>query len=530
MAQLRGGNATRPYDDYDDYDDYDGSYNTSQYASRILPSLSSRYWTRKWIIQEIVHARTVVLRTAQGQLPMTELEAMIEQLSEESLAPSAAAQAILATPAARLILERLEAQRGTRSANLHRLIERYAANQCGLPCDHIYALYSLVGEHRTHLPIEYGATAIKQFSTVVAFVCEHEHLSPAELPRFAELLRGLLQISTGAIAARHRALEGLHLTISVTTFARIQILPESSASLQLRTQIVPLPPMQRFTLNRRDTADWTMQRTQIEDPYLVGRPDMVYLSMPDSGFVGLAGCRLEPDDFICVVPATTLVFIVRPSSESTLRIIGRAYVWPEATQQGNIAARNPEPSNTLIGNGAAETHSVFMNCTDLFTLMSLAAIPPPPALPSPSWICRRETTPPSPPTRSDGTTDMKPDHLTGLPPEIRLIIYGLLFTAVLGPDAPLEDFQACRPTPPILRTSGLIRREALPLFQVYDDAIMVVWNKQRGRLAVTDGEYEAMDCAELDLEALRTRAGVLDALLCEVSPRVRSAHPKEGDT
>ena len=80
---------------------------------------------------------------------MTDLETFCRQLHQNrgyhvSWGGVDVVDLVLASPAARLALQRSEAANEQRPRLLHQLIERYESNECQEPCDHVYALYSLV--------------------------------------------------------------------------------------------------------------------------------------------------------------------------------------------------------------------------------------------------------------------------------------------------------------------------------------------------------------------------------------------------
>ena len=282
----------------------------------------------------------------------------------------------MATPAARLALQTLQPTEREQSGLLYRLVERYSENECEVPCDHIYALYSLVGPHRTHLPIDYGCSAVERFRAVMDFVHNHERIPHEEVPNFARLLLRLFQLDSAELCRRYDVLDSLLLTVSVAVLG-IELLPESSESLRLRSLITPLEPMQAFSLNTSDNADWKIQRSQVDIPYLSGRPDMIYFGVPNSGFIGLAGCRLEPHDQILHIPGTSLVFVVRRQSDTRARIIGTAYIFSSANTPRDEVTYDTWLSKALdwthVGH---EDQIVSLNCTDLLSLIYLATPKP----------------------------------------------------------------------------------------------------------------------------------------------------------
>ncbi|KAK6435437.1 hypothetical protein LTR95_008371 [Oleoguttula sp. CCFEE 5521] len=130
------------------------------------------------------------------------------------------------------------------------------------------------------------------------------------------------------------------------------------------------------------------------------------------------------------------------------------------------------------------------------------------------------------------------DRFSSLPPESRFSIYDILFTSILHPDASPEDPQACQPLPPILHTSGLLRREALllwsgkldealnsnlameiPLHKFHLAAFYVVCDKERAQQVVTPEDREASERATCRLQSLEDHREVLRALVRILKPR-----------
>ncbi len=226
-----------------------------------------RYWTRKWIIQELVMARSVVLQTGDSQCSMLDFEKFCGQLqthrdqhayydatagsSSETRETLEFGRNLVSSPAARLVLQRSAETRGGQPRLLHELIERYADSVCYLPCDHVYALYSLVGEHRRHLSVNYAAEPVERFAAVLHFALTHDHLLPAKVLAFASLLMKLLGVTQETVRRRSAQLENFQLVVPATVVGAVTLQPESEASIALRTRIEPLQPMRTLTFDTR---------------------------------------------------------------------------------------------------------------------------------------------------------------------------------------------------------------------------------------------------------------------------------------
>ncbi len=312
-----------------------------------------RYWTRKWIIQELVMVRSVVLQTGDSQCSMLDIEKFCDQLqshrnrhayfdatagsSSETREALEFGRNLVSSPAARLVLQRSAETRGERQPRLlHELIERYADSICYLPCDHVYALYSLVGDHRRHLSGDYAAEPVDRFAAVLYFAHIHDHLLPANVLAFASLLMRLLGVTQATVRLRSAQLETFQLTVPATVLGTVTLQPESEASIALRTRIEPLQPMRTLTFDTRpEVWELTTVAGSVGAEERVGRPDMAFFSIVESGLQSLAACRLESNDAIWHFPTTQLVFAVRTLPGDQAMIVGRAYLFSAATRPGD---------------------------------------------------------------------------------------------------------------------------------------------------------------------------------------------------
>lgn len=305
-----------------------------------------RYWTRKWIIQELVSARTIVLQAGKSQCSMTDFETFCRKLhynrdnnayNRMNPARRETWKLVLASPAARLAIQRLEAREERRPRLLHELVERYASSRCKLPCDHVYALYSLVGEHRRYLSIDYAATPAQRLSEVLRFVYSREQLRPSRVFEFADLLMRLLKVKQGDIQRERARLEHFNVVVPPTVLGTVKLESESEASIAVRRMVEPLDPIPGFTLDTSQEV-WALTEDGDSDNQQerVGRPDMTYFTIPGSDSCGLAACRLEAGDTIWHLSQTQLVFTVRRLSGHTSLILGRSYLFRPSQDSSSL--------------------------------------------------------------------------------------------------------------------------------------------------------------------------------------------------
>lgn len=220
-----------------------------------------RYWMRKWIIQEMIKARTVVLRAGKLELPMQDFETLCSELNRNKAnrsyaynAPGGLArghwQPVMDSSAARLALQRTEATHRPGSQHLYELVERYAQNKCKLPCVHVYALYSLVGDYRQHLSIDYAASPGRRFVDGLHFMQVHDGLPPVKTLHFARFLMRLFVLTQEDLDQERRLLETLVLLSTAHCLGIAENLGESARSQTSREAAPPLQGTPTFWLDR----------------------------------------------------------------------------------------------------------------------------------------------------------------------------------------------------------------------------------------------------------------------------------------
>ncbi|PIB00566.1 hypothetical protein CB0940_00284 [Cercospora beticola] len=306
-----------------------------------------KYWTRKWIIQELVMARTVVLRAGNAEFPMTDFETFCYQLRRANMneqfrrlnTPAKKIwQTVNASPASRLALQRLEAQLSNQPRTLYELVENNRDNQCQVHCDHVYALYSLAGEHRSYLNIDYGASPVQRLVDILDFVTNHEDMPPAKVMAFTNLLINLLKINNDDFTQGYPLLQTLWLTIPAIILGTAELRQESHEILKARKTIKPFEQMPIYTFST-DQATWTSIDNNQNHRHMsvaVGRRDMAHFSIAGTNFQGLAACTVNHGDIIWNFSGTKHVFIVRTFQGSQASIVGRAYLFQASNNNGTL--------------------------------------------------------------------------------------------------------------------------------------------------------------------------------------------------
>lgn len=331
-----------------------------------------RYWTRKWIIQELVLAKTVVLQAGAAKCTMDNFERFCSQLQQNSKNPAfqklvALESHVIKSSAVTLAVQRFGERAEPRSGFLYELVERYAANQCQEPCDHVYALHSLVGDHRAHLGIDYSATPVQRLVAVLRFVRDYETLPPSETLSFVNLLIRLFGITQDDEQHDRDLLDRLDLRLPVTSLGAVELEGESSASTAVRQMVEPLDPMPTFMFDTsQDTWTLAWHRYPDDPNERVGRPDLSHFSIFNGMYHGLAACRLADSDAIWYVPGTQLVFVVRDYGTQRALVLGRAYLFLPDLREAWL--RRPLDDNAI----RAGMRYTSMSLSTLMVISSLA--------------------------------------------------------------------------------------------------------------------------------------------------------------
>ena len=342
-----------------------------QHSSAIENMCRLRYWTRQWIIQELIVARTVVIQSGNSQYSMTVLENFCYELRRRD---TTMRSTILASPAARLALQRSDATIERQPRLLHELIERYERSQCKEPSDHVYALYSLIGEHRKHLNINYDIHPVQRLAEVIRFVCEHENMQPSGILPFTELLMKLLRINRSDIGHGIGYVRDLRLKATAAILGTVELLLESADSVELRKMVEPLIPIPVYMLETsQDVWPLAISVDLTNPPGQVGRSDMIYFKIANSDLWGLAACKLQAGDEIWHLKHTLLGFGLRRVGRDRARLLGNTYIFHEAHSDCNPGSWLLEMEPSLESGTRVRPNETHISM-DLSTLLSVSSL------------------------------------------------------------------------------------------------------------------------------------------------------------
>lgn len=318
---------------------------------------------------------------------MNELEELFKLLHTKRFSQDLAKttlSSLLETPAALIILQRLEAKNKPQGDLLRHLLERFANSQCERLCDHFYALYPLMGKHRVNLAIDYDAPPVQLFRKFMDFLLKYENVHPGDIPKLVHLTRSLLRITATDFIAESSWIADLKFNIVVTA-RNIRAKHETRLSQEARRRILPSEPFTLWNLSKQPYAiPWTLKRSDEIAPRVTDRTVMPFFAASSAcegaDYVGLTSCPLNAEDSIWHLAGTHQCFIFRgkdkPASiyiadDDMGQIIGTAYVFPAdlpAHQLSSASWRSEIPN-------WSKRESTFprltLSCSTLLELMSL---------------------------------------------------------------------------------------------------------------------------------------------------------------
>ncbi|KAK3663991.1 hypothetical protein LTR22_005211 [Elasticomyces elasticus] len=346
------------------------------------------YWRRRWIVQELLLARSVVLQVREKQFTMAALEKVVEAAIVEI--PRRAhvrdrIQSVQRSAAALLALHSLGKRTGMAfPRRLKELLVMYKDQECQQPYDLVYAMHSLIDpSHRDHLQIDYTQSAEKYFCMVISFMHEHEDLC-IEGVRIAWLLLKVLDPSSIDAFRMPSRSTGLHQSFDME--ARVfklgsgpENIEESGLSIHARRHVAAMSPILPWDL-QFESGSWTpKQRTK---PYLagivfpIGPQDMLFFAIPGANKWGLAAMA-EPQfwsgDEIWLFAHTSYAYIVVPNTSGSMTVRGRAALFDSDGTRYIGSDLYPYPSPTAEDiPSTASCIDMRLTIPDLITLATMA--------------------------------------------------------------------------------------------------------------------------------------------------------------
>lgn len=290
--------------------------------------LTSTFWTRKWIIQEIILAKSVLLVVGGPVFPMKDLEDILARLEEAHTSRHRRTDAAVSHwPVAKLAAHRRKRRIGmTYPHTLHQLLPLYAENQCKEPLDHVYALYHLIGQNKEFLPVDYEQSKFNWFMETLKFLDRHEPLAKTTLIESAFLLSKMT--SRPNFFSMGLSSEDLATLVTVSVFDQGSLVleQESSYSNMLRKHVKSLHPQIRWTLKPSKGLWMVDQKEQVFTKRCNTR-ELGYFKITGKQVCGLAATSIRQGDRVWQFPNQPLALIVRVQPGVQIRILGRCYLF-----------------------------------------------------------------------------------------------------------------------------------------------------------------------------------------------------------
>jgi hypothetical protein len=177
---------------------------TRRQASAVLALCHQSYWTRIWIVQEVLLAKQIVIHYGWKAISWHHLQQFFEDVAviyQRSRELPAGISPVNASPAAIIVKAKTDWIHGGPQP-LMRLITRCVDHRATDIRDKIYALHGLASD-TDNLAIDYNLSLLQLLQAVLRHTCttfgEREQISKSrkKLLRFGRILQGILQVGCG---------------------------------------------------------------------------------------------------------------------------------------------------------------------------------------------------------------------------------------------------------------------------------------------------------------------------------------------
>lgn len=328
----------------------ESKFSPAQISHGYFLLFQNRYWRRRWIIQEVIHARSVTLCCEGYQLPLTVFDFMLDQREgfiQEYVNSDA------------LHLCRMRRQMNAGPLPLEQLLYTHRNAECSDPRDRVYALLSLSERTKRCLEVRYDFKPSELLVSVVRVCSRFDGLSAFRTVSYAWFLaQHLVNIGSQIFyvyeGSLRKSVVGTR-TIKVRgvvrgTIKSLRVSTEiEEAARQIRRAIPPLVAYSKRHLRPFQRP----RRPNVPEAYTLDRPspdtrsglsicgiDHFLFSFdgdnkgPLSAYdeeqntnsiVGLANVAVEPGDQVWQFEQMPLAMIVRRYRDS-FTLVGRAYL------------------------------------------------------------------------------------------------------------------------------------------------------------------------------------------------------------
>jgi hypothetical protein len=343
----------------------EGRESTDTSSYRLI--FGNRYFTRRWIIQEIALAKAVFFCCEGYELPMSTIRNAISKSklrtkrgpakrylsfsAAESMAESRAIQLCSTEPLSQ-----------SANTSIETLLYSNEEAKCSNFHDKVYALISLDAEARDHLLVDYNLDRRGLMLSVLQFCQTYEKLSVYGTLGFVSFLRQHLEMKMDSLRDRILNLQrpSVMFTVCGTVRGRVESLHPGryveDAALRFRNQLPALIPYHGLSLNRGGPYSMSLEFDQdlvfahpvrdgiaamdqclfafignelrdVSSAEMIDDSDSLRTSVNPSGplFAGLASTKIELGDEIWQFDRTPVAIVARKTRQG-YELAGRAFL------------------------------------------------------------------------------------------------------------------------------------------------------------------------------------------------------------
>ena len=309
---------------------------TDEHSYKALEQIYlAKYWTRRWVTQEVMQAKTVVVHVAGVECSLT-------SLGELALDPTFPwprdpyVESVRARLRETLPVRLYEHRRaGKRNLTLTNMLLDYSTTECSERHDIVFAFLSLTPRITAHINAGYNTNIINLMVEVLRIACRLESLPPQKVVSFAIFLRHQFKISRRAMAEHDAQLRdsgaqpllGLKAEVRVRGLANPELsVKQEQLVISIRNKSNPLAQLDPLLLagNQTDgiyhpskrkasTFDTQLSRVSSQDLCAFGwdGADSSSLFGASNQYVGLASAPIHQGDEVWQFLDTDVALIVR---------------------------------------------------------------------------------------------------------------------------------------------------------------------------------------------------------------------------
>lgn len=329
---------------------------TDEHSYKAVEQLFSEvYWTRRWIVQEVLQGNSVVVHVAGFEFSLATMGEFALDSNfpwlQDSYATSVRVRLRQSLPT------RLHEQRLGRKQliTMTDMLVAYAETQCADPHDTVFAFLSLTPRIAAHIKAGYDTYIIELMLEVLRISCRLESLPSRRIISFAAFLRRQFNITradVGEYIPRFQSSGGQPLQ-GITAEARVRGVATSRLSVKQEQMVVPARKKSRpllqldpiplegnasegiYRLSRRRSSTTSEQATKVSSQDLCAfgwqNPSASSFFGSTDGSVGLATTPIQHEDEVWQFQETDVALIIRHHNTGC-SVVGRAQLFQKPSQ------------------------------------------------------------------------------------------------------------------------------------------------------------------------------------------------------